>query len=276
MRPVHCHVTAIVRVAFRTVEGSAGNERLEHYVVHIFSDGTIVFIEDGEPHPAGRTREVEGQRGAAGFAPSPRCAAPHVIAEYRIDLELAGGHSYSPDPLFWSAAVSDPPEPPDAPDLSLNKAVENLSRAERWAAAGDVLRYTFLVQNVGTAAAPSASLDDFLPRDLTYVSDTCGGAVAAGVWTASLGAIAAGGARACSLTASFNVASSATGSLANAARVSTPDDANVGNNDKSAPTRHRPAVSASDRPGQGCPLGTWRGHRFVADLRARPSQAARC
>ena len=36
------------RVSFTTVEVEASGEALEHYVIHIFTDGTIVFIEDGE------------------------------------------------------------------------------------------------------------------------------------------------------------------------------------------------------------------------------------
>src|SRR5207302_8084649 len=92
-----------VLVSFKTVEIENGKELLNNYVLHLFSDGTIIFIENGKPDVAGRTNEVEGQRGAVGFGPSPNCNFDHVIGEFQIDLQAAGGHSYSPDPLFWSS-----------------------------------------------------------------------------------------------------------------------------------------------------------------------------
>ena len=97
-----------VLVSFKTVEVIAGREKLVNYVLHLFTDGTIIFIEDGVPNPAGRAREIEGQRGAVGFGRSPSCSFDHVTAEFQITLDVAGGHGYSPDPLFWS---STPPEP---------------------------------------------------------------------------------------------------------------------------------------------------------------------
>src|SRR5712664_3167446 len=68
-----------VRVGFTTVEVENAIEALEHYVVHIFSDGTIIFLENGVPktNVAGTMRvpSIAGQRGAVGFGPSPGCAA---------------------------------------------------------------------------------------------------------------------------------------------------------------------------------------------------------
>ena len=113
-----CHRTTplgpneYVLVSFNTVEKDNEKEKLEHYNVHLFADGTIIFIEDGVPHPDGRAHEVEGQRGAVSFGPSANCPFNHVIAEYQIELEEAGGHSYSPDPLFWGSSI---PQSPPAP-----------------------------------------------------------------------------------------------------------------------------------------------------------------
>jgi hypothetical protein len=99
-----------VRVGFTTVEVVDGKEALEHYVIHIFADGTIIFLENGVPktNAAGTLRvpEIEGQRGAVGFGPSPNCAVDHVFAEFEIKLSATGialDGGYSPDPQFWGA-----------------------------------------------------------------------------------------------------------------------------------------------------------------------------
>ena len=104
-----------VLVAFTTVEVEDDVEKLEHYVLHIFADGTLIFIEDGHVEESAegeiRVEEIEGQRGNVGFGPSPNCAGDHVVAEFEIKLSSAGSSvdgAYSPDPQFWS---SDPPEP---------------------------------------------------------------------------------------------------------------------------------------------------------------------
>jgi len=73
-----------VLVRFKTVEVESSKESLVNYVLHLFTDGTIVFIEDGLPNPAGRAKEIEGQRGAVGFGPSPNCPFDHVIAEFQL------------------------------------------------------------------------------------------------------------------------------------------------------------------------------------------------
>ena len=265
-----------VRVAFRTVEGSAGNERLEHYVVHIFSDGTIVFIEDGEPHPAGRTREVEGQRGAAGFAPSARCAAPHVIAEYRIRSRARR-----------------------RPQLFTRPAV--LERG-CLGSAGATGRAGLVAQQSGGEPQPSGAMGGSWRCPALHVPGSerghgrCTQRVAQRL-SASRPHIRLGHVRGCgggrgvdSLPGSHrrrwcpgllahgklqcrefgHRQPGECGSCLHARRRQ------CGEQRQERSHRHQPAVSASDRPGQGCPLGTWRGHRFVADLRARPSQAARC
>jgi Nidogen-like/Dockerin type I domain len=97
-------------VAFKTVEVENGVAKLEHYVIHVFSDGTILFIEDGVVQPPGRAPVVDGMRGKVGFGSSPNCAFDHVIAEFQVPLSITG--SYSPDPLFWGASTSPPPPPP--------------------------------------------------------------------------------------------------------------------------------------------------------------------
>ena len=99
-------------VTFDTVDTDNGKEELERYLIHLFTDGTIIFFKNGIKQAPGRAAEVEGMRGTVGFGPSPNCAVDHVIAEFQIDLEAAGGHSYSPDPLFWGAS---PPPPPVCP-----------------------------------------------------------------------------------------------------------------------------------------------------------------
>jgi len=106
-------------VHFMTVEVEDGVEKIEHYVIHIFTDGTIIFFEDGVLQPPGRAPEVEGQRGDVGFGTSPNCSFDHVIVEFQIPLDAAGGSSYSPDPLFWSSDV--PPPPPTPPPEEILK-----------------------------------------------------------------------------------------------------------------------------------------------------------
>lgn len=92
-------------VSFKTVEVEADIEKVEHYVLHLFTDGTIMFFENGVIQSPGRAPEVEGQRGHVGFGPSPNCDLDHVIAEFQVPLTAAGGGSYSPDPLFWSSTI---------------------------------------------------------------------------------------------------------------------------------------------------------------------------
>src|SRR3989475_314495 len=102
-------------VSFPTVETENGLKVLNHYVIHIFTDGTIVFIENGVPQGPTtglepyRVSTIEGMKGGASFGPSPNCPTSHVMAEFQIPLSAAGGDSYSPDPLYWSASIPDQP-----------------------------------------------------------------------------------------------------------------------------------------------------------------------
>lgn len=106
-------------VNFDTVEQQPGGpEELDRMTVHVFGDGTIAFFRDGVLQRgaggAGRVDEIDGQRGAAGFGPSPDCPFNHLVVEYEIELGAAGGNSYSPDPAYWSGT---PPRiPPVARD----------------------------------------------------------------------------------------------------------------------------------------------------------------
>ena len=100
-------------INFDTVEVEFALEFLERYTIHAFADGTIIFIQDGELQTNAegdfRFEEIDGQRGDVGFGPSPNCPFDHVVVEFQIVLDTAGGNSYSPDPSFWGAT---PPEPP--------------------------------------------------------------------------------------------------------------------------------------------------------------------
>lgn len=106
-------------VNFDTVEKHQdGPEELVRYSIHVFSDGTIIFFENGQVQTdgAGRSRvtEIDGQKGKATFGRSPRCDFDHLVVEYEIELSAAGGDSYSPDPLFWGGTP--PNKPPVAVD----------------------------------------------------------------------------------------------------------------------------------------------------------------
>src|SRR5437588_11700201 len=56
-------------VTFDTVEQEDGTDALKRYAVHVFSDGTLIFFENGKVQPddagAVRAAEIEGQRGKA-------------------------------------------------------------------------------------------------------------------------------------------------------------------------------------------------------------------
>jgi|GEM_PF-646522 len=102
-------------INFKTVEVEDGKEKLEHYVIHVFTDGTIMFFENGILEPPGRAPLVEGQRGRVGFGPSAKCPVPHVSAEFEIKLSAANvilDGAYSPDPIFWGSAPPPSPTPP--------------------------------------------------------------------------------------------------------------------------------------------------------------------
>ncbi|HEY9474984.1 MAG TPA: Ig-like domain-containing protein, partial [Mycobacteriales bacterium] len=109
-------------VSFDSVDGGLGPdgepEHLERYNIHIFSDGTIIFLLNGQPQTDvdghSRVTQIDGQRGRAGFGPSPTCPFDHLVVEYQIRLDVAGGDGYSPDPLFWGSTP--PNQPPTAVD----------------------------------------------------------------------------------------------------------------------------------------------------------------
>jgi hypothetical protein len=109
-------------VSFDTAVTEDGKEKFERYTVHIFGDSTLIFFEDGklQADPTGkvRTHEIQGQRAAAGFGPSPTCATNHLTVEYQVELDAAGGHGYSDDPLFWGGSA--PPPDPEQPPVAVN------------------------------------------------------------------------------------------------------------------------------------------------------------
>src|SRR2546422_821820 len=92
-------------VHFSTVETVNGLPAIKIYNIHIFTDGTIIFFENGVMNPAGRSKIVEDMHGQAGYGTSPNCPFNHVMAEFQIPLSAAGGGSYSPDPAYWSSSV---------------------------------------------------------------------------------------------------------------------------------------------------------------------------
>jgi hypothetical protein len=109
-----------VLVNFDNVDNGSVSPELEHYSIHIFTDGTIIFLENGQVQSVnGQARlvQIQGQRGRVGFGASPTCAFNHVIAEFQIPLQSAGSltaafdTTYSPDPLFWTSSVPPPPPP---------------------------------------------------------------------------------------------------------------------------------------------------------------------
>ena len=156
-----------VTVSFKTVAGSAGNERIIQYVIRIFNDNTIMFFEDGVLQPPGRAAIVEGQRGAIGFGKSPSCPVDHVIAEFQAALDAAGSSGYSPDPLFWttttppkcSVSISGPTDTTNVGQLVTYTAVTTGSGKFQWTLDNPVLKD----YEEGTAAAwkaiPMAAAD---------------------------------------------------------------------------------------------------------------------
>ena len=78
-------------VHFNTVEVVNGIQNLVSYVIHIFNDHTIIFIENGIENPTGRATVVEGMQGAAGFGTSPNCSINHLTVEFQVPLTAAGG-----------------------------------------------------------------------------------------------------------------------------------------------------------------------------------------
>jgi hypothetical protein len=96
------------QVSFTSVGSDDAGDYLKHYLVHIFPDGTIRFIEDGVPHGPDRAPRIYSQRGAARFGQSPNCPFDHVVVEYQIALDAAGGNGYSSDPLWWGGGFPVP------------------------------------------------------------------------------------------------------------------------------------------------------------------------
>jgi hypothetical protein len=166
-------------VNFDTVEVEEGVEKVERYTVHIFADGTIIFFEDGhletDENGNHRVAAIDGQRGDVGFGPSPTCPFDHVVVEYEIILETAGGESYSPDPLFWGGFVPEPPEPePCTVTISGSSGTMNVGQLAQfmatvsgggtpvtyqWSVAGDILKDYSETTNAAWSTTPMAAAD---------------------------------------------------------------------------------------------------------------------
>ena len=112
------------QVSFTSVAADEGGEWIDHYRVNVFPDGTIRFIENGIPHTDGRAKIVEEQRGAVGFGPTPTCPFDHVVVEYQVALDAAGGNGFSTAPSLWTVGFGGfgagagggggpPPPPPE-------------------------------------------------------------------------------------------------------------------------------------------------------------------
>lgn len=160
-------------VSFDTVETDSGTPKLERYAVHVFSDGTIIWLKDGvvqtDSTGAARVHEIEGQKGAAGFGPSANCTFNHLIVEYQIELSAAGGHSYSPDPIFWTGTPPPcrvPPLPPITdPQAQQLEAPETFSTIQ---VDGHPVEVSSRALLNGLTPATQASLTDFL-RELVNI-----------------------------------------------------------------------------------------------------------
>ena len=103
-------------VYFNTIEEEDGVSVFENYVIHLFTDGTIIFLEDGvaEENDQGETRvdEIAGQRGDVGFGASSNCAFDHVTAEFEIKLSITGVDLDGGLSTGFNRWVSRPPPPP--------------------------------------------------------------------------------------------------------------------------------------------------------------------
>lgn len=150
-------------VSLSTVEVENGVEHLNLYTNHLFTDGTIIFIENGVPQhaPDGSTRvaEIGGQRGRVSFGQSPNCPFDHVIVEFQIKLsaalpEVHGG--YSPDPQFWSST------PPCTVTISGGAATMNV---------GQRPEFTASVSGGGTPVTYQWSVDGAILKDYSETTN---------------------------------------------------------------------------------------------------------
>ncbi len=116
---------------------------------------------------------------------------------------------------------------PPAVDLAMIKTVAVPDPL----AIGDNVVYTLRVNNVNTGNASNVVVTDNLPANVTYVSNTCGAAVAGSTFTWNIGNLGAGGSITCDITVTVDVA----GNTNNSASVSTTDvDINAGNDTDTA------------------------------------------
>jgi uncharacterized repeat protein (TIGR01451 family) len=133
-----------------------------------------------------------------------------------VNRASAQGAEADIDPRNNAAEVSTPLGA--VGDLSLTKAADPTQ-----AIAGDTLVYTFSVRNDGPDTATGVTVTDALPDGVTYVSGDAGCTVASRTVTCATADLAAGAERSVSIT--VRVAADASGTITNAATVSsaTPD-----------------------------------------------------
>jgi len=129
--------------------------------------------------------------------------------------------------------------------------------------------YTLLVRNVGTIATAGAiTVTDNLPAGLSFVSGSGAGwscsAVGQAVSCTNAGPIAAGALSTIALTVA--VAPSAPASVTNTATVSTPGDANAGNNTSSDPTTIVSGVDLSISKTSTSPMTVGQNATYLLDV----------
>ena len=142
------------------------------------------------------------------------------------------------------------------PDLTIQKTA-----SPNPVTSGGTLTYTLTVQNIGNAAATAVTVSDALPAGVSFQRCSVACSVSGNTVSVSLGSLAAGG------TTSFNIVVVApivatTIALTNNVTVSTPNDANPGNNSTSQVTSVTPTTTF---PQRGGPPGA-----FINDLNIFP------
>ena len=115
------------------------------------------------------------------------------------ETEVTEENNADPDTLVVPAAV----------DLTIQKVASPTS-----ATVGDQVTYTLTVNNLGPDAGTGVVVTDPLPAQVSYVSDTCGGANTP-PWTWQIGNLAAGATVTCDVT----VTASSSGEITNIATV---------------------------------------------------------
>lgn len=88
---------------------------------------------------------------------------------------------------------------PNGADLSLTKVASNPTPG-----ISEPVTFTISVTNNGPGDQTGVTVTDPLPSGLTYVSDTCGGSVAGGIWTWNIGTLVDGANTSCDLVTTYD------------------------------------------------------------------------